>query len=109
VVVPREAARSATQSKISELIGTAVTTISGPDSGLTLCVEADGLSLPHIALEFVDRRRDRVEFAGRVHCRTDIAWTPLISPVAAADAYVWPSGETGRAEAQHEMSKTVVL
>jgi serine/threonine protein kinase len=109
VVVPREAAQPGAQTAISERIGTAATTISGPDSNLTLCVEADGLSLPHIALAFVDQRRDRVEFAGRVHCRTDIAWTPLISPVAAADAYVWPSGEAARAEAQQAMSKTVVL
>jgi hypothetical protein len=108
VVVPREAAQSGSQTALSQRLGTAVTTTSGTDSSLTLCVEADGLSLPHIALEFVDRRRDRVEFAERVHCRTDIAWTPLISPVAPPDSAVWPSSEA-RAQTQHDMSKTVVL
>jgi hypothetical protein len=109
VVVPREAAKSGTQSAISELLGMAVTTLSGADSALTVCVEADGLALQHIALEFVNRRRDRVEFAGRVHCRTDIAWTPLIPPVEPADTYAWPSGDTARVQAQQALSKTVVL
>lgn len=109
VVVPRDAAHSGSQTAISERLGTAVATLSGPDSGLTVCVEADGLALQHIALEFVNRRRDRVEFASRVHCRTDITWTPLISPVGPADAYVWPSGDAARAQAQQALSKTVVL
>jgi eukaryotic-like serine/threonine-protein kinase len=106
VVVPREAAQAGSQTVISQRLGTAVTTINGADSSLTLCVEADGLSLPSIALEFVERRRDRVEFAGRVHCRTDIAWTPLISAVASADSGAWPAGCT---QVEHAMSKTVVL
>jgi serine/threonine protein kinase len=109
VVVPRDADQVGSRAAISERLGTSVTTISGADSSLTLCVEADGLSLPHIALEFVDRRRDRVEFAERVHCRTDIAWTPLIATAAPADSYVWPTGEAGCAQAQRAMSKTVVL
>jgi hypothetical protein len=109
VVVPREAAQFGSQAAISRRLGTAVTTISGPDSGLTLCVEADGLSLTHIALEFVERRRDRVDFAGRVHCRTDIAWMPLIPPVVTADSAVWPFDAAGRVQDQHAMSKTVVL
>jgi hypothetical protein len=107
--MPREADQSGSQAAISQRLGTAVTTISGTDSSLTVCVEADGLSVPHIALEFVDRRRDRVEFAGRVRCRTDIAWTPLISPVAPADSGAWPFDEAARAQVQHAMSKTVVL
>jgi hypothetical protein len=109
VVVPSGAAQPGFQDAISQGLGTAVTTISGADSGLTLCVEADGLSLAHIALEFVERRRDRVDFAGRVHCRTDIAWMPLIPPVASTDSTAWPFDEAGRAQAQHAMSKTVVL
>lgn len=109
VVVPREAAQSGSESAISQRLSTEVTTICGADSGLTLCVEADGLSLKHIALEFVERRRDRVDFAGRVHCRTDIAWTPLISTGASTDSGISPAGGAGSEQAQHPMSKTVVL
>ncbi len=86
-----------------------MTTIIGTDSSFTLVVEAEGLSLPHIALEFVERRRDRVEFAGRVHCRTDIAWTPLISSVSSIDSTVWTSDAADRGEPERVMRKTVVL
>ena len=109
VVVPRESAQSDVQAAISQRLGVPARTTTGIDSGLTICVEADGLSLAHIALEFVERRRDRVEFAARVHCRTDIAWTPLIATPTPVDSGAWLPGETGDAQPQHAMSKTVVL
>ncbi len=108
VVVPREAAHSGSQTAITKRLGTVVTPISGTDSSLSVCVEADGLSLSHIALEFVDRRRDRVDFAERVHCRTDIAWTPLISSAAPADSTAWPSGGAGHGTARHEQDSGAV-
>jgi hypothetical protein len=108
-VVPRGIAVTAAQPAISARLGTPVTAIEGCDGSLTLCVEADGLSLSHIALEFVERRRDRVEFARRVHCRTDINWTPLVATTAPSDSYVWGSGPAVGADSQQAMSKTVVL
>jgi hypothetical protein len=107
-VLPHDSAETDLQMQMSQQLGTAVTTIRGVDSSLSLCVEADGLSLKHVALEIVERRRDRVEFAGRVHCRTDIAWMPLFAPSAPADSTIWPT-DAGRAQAQQAMSKTVVL
>jgi hypothetical protein len=108
-ILPGEAAASGAREQILRLLGTPVTTMSGADGGLTLCVEADGLSLPHIALEIVERRRDRVDFAGRAHCRTDIAWTPLIAEKLPTDSSVWGASGARATEAQNAMSKTMVL
>ncbi len=108
-IVPRDSASSAAQATISQQLGVAVTAIAGSDSSLTLCVEADGLSLPHIALDFVERRRDRIEFASRVHCRTDIAWTPLLSTSAPCESSPWPSDHARPTQTQYAMCKTLVL
>jgi eukaryotic-like serine/threonine-protein kinase len=109
VVLPREAAQTGAQSVVSPRLATAVTTIIGTDSSFTLVVEAEGLSLPHIALELVERRRDRVEFAGRVHCRTDIAWTPLVSSGSPADSTISTADIASCGEPEQAMNKTVVL
>jgi serine/threonine protein kinase len=108
-VLPGEAADPNAQVEVSQRLGMPVTSIAGTDGALTLCVEADGLSLPHIALEIVERRRDRVEFAGRVHCRTDITWTPLIAETTPTDSSVWSAPDARATEAQNAMSKTMVL
>jgi hypothetical protein len=109
VVLPRDASGVYTANNFSQAIGTPVTVMSGSNNNLTLCVEAEGLSLPHIAAEFVERRRDRVEFAERVHCRTDIAWTPLI-PVSATPASCEWGGENAFATQSREaMCKTLVM
>jgi hypothetical protein len=78
-VVPDRGSDSHTDAGLSRALGTNATAVVGGDNYLTICVEASGLSLTHVALEFVERRRDRVEFARRVHARTDIAWNPLVS------------------------------
>jgi len=77
-ILPSESRDESERARISQALGTDVTTVCGSDSSLTLCVEANHLSLPHIAVELIQHRRDRVEFAQRVHCRTDIAWSPLV-------------------------------
>ena len=97
-ILPRDAADECERASISQALGTEVTTACGSDNSLTLCVEADHLSLPHIAVELIQHRRDRVEFAQRVHCRTDIAWTPLIS-----------TGATNQTRSSEHMCKTVVM
>jgi hypothetical protein len=60
-----------------------------------------------MALEFVERRRDRVEFAERIHSRTDVAWTPLIATSTQEASDVWSCGELP--SVQHDMSKTMVM
>jgi hypothetical protein len=89
-------------------LGAAVTAVRGRENQLTICVEADGVSLQHVALDFVERRRDRVEFAGRVHSRTDIAWTPLVPDVAPSGAANW-SDATPQSQSQQDMCKTLVM
>jgi hypothetical protein len=83
--------------------------MAAADNSLTLCVEADGLSVPHIALSFVDRRRDRVEFAERVHCRTDVSWTPLVTTTATPAEFDWSNDAARQTKAQHAMCKTMVI
>jgi hypothetical protein len=52
--------------------------IEGNDNHLTICVEAEQLSLKRIATHLIDCRRDSADIAKRVHSRSDIAWTPLV-------------------------------
>ena len=98
-ILPHESAGDTERAHVAQALGTDVTTICGADDSLTFCVEADQLSLPHIAVDLIQHRRDRVEFAQRVHCRTDIAWTPLVSTSSA-------SNQTNSAQ---EMCKTLVM
>ena len=80
------------------------------ERGTTVCVEADTLSAPHVALDFVERRRDRVEFASRVHSRSDIAWLPLIGPEPAMVSTFWGDESSRQVHTeQAAMNKTLVL
>jgi hypothetical protein len=107
-LLPRDAT-SQTEATVSQSAGIEMTTLPSDTSDVTICVEAANLSLEHIALDFVERRRDRVEFASRVHCRTDILWTPLVSLEAPASGNPWGADETRNTQPQHAMCKTMVI
>jgi hypothetical protein len=97
---------------LSQVIGAAPASIRGADKGLTLCVEADRLSIQHIAISFVQRRRDRVDFAQRVHCRTDIPWSPLVTTSSTPASMVWggtPAGQVNQTISRQDMCKTLVM
>jgi hypothetical protein len=106
-VLPKISFDSASKA-LSSSLGAPVTAIPGCDNNVMLCVEADGLSIQHIAAAFVEHRRDRVEFAGRVHCRTDISWMPLIDTAAASAPFDWSVGSDS-ASSRDAACKTVVL
>jgi hypothetical protein len=111
-VMPRDSGGGTEVAAFSRAIGTNLTAIGGADNSLTLCVEADQLSLRHIALELVQCRRDRVEFAGRVHCRTDVAWAPLVSLSTTPPPAVWApdAGNNSRqTQTRQDMCKTLVM
>jgi hypothetical protein len=108
-VVPRVGDARNAETTVSRALGISATTVSGRDNYLTVCVEASGLSLPHVALEFVERRRDRVEFARRVHTRSDIAWSPLVVTEVSNASIVWTTSEAPATLDQHAMSKTLVI
>jgi hypothetical protein len=55
---------------------------SGQDV-ITVC-EGWRLPLVHLAVHLIQSRRDYVDFAARVHTRSDVPWTPLTSPMASA-------------------------
>jgi hypothetical protein len=48
-------------------------------SDLVLLYELGGLSLPHVAAHLCDFRADLIDAAARLHTRTDVTWTPLVS------------------------------
>lgn len=54
-----------------------IATLTGVGSQAVRCCEAWNLSLPRIALNLIDNRRDCIEFAERVSSRCDVDWTPL--------------------------------
>jgi hypothetical protein len=108
-VVPRNAVNVLTSAVLSKALNAAVTTTLGCDNNLALCVEAGDLSVQHIAASFVEYRRDRVEFAGRVHCRTDVSWTPLIDTTASAEPVVWPDMNASQVQSRDAMCKTLVM
>jgi eukaryotic-like serine/threonine-protein kinase len=85
-VLPQDAAPNVDTELLAQALGTPVSRSVGFDNGFLLCVEAEQLSVPHVALDLVDNRRDCTDFAQRVHSRTDIAWTPLIVPSADVSA-----------------------
>jgi hypothetical protein len=108
-IVPRSGNTGNSDTRVSRALGISATTVAGRDNYLTVCVEASGLSLPHVALEIVERRRDRVEFARRIHSRTDIAWSPLVSTEISNASIVWSASEAPATHDQHAMSKTLVI
>jgi hypothetical protein len=108
-ILPRDAAGILTPAGVEQAIGAEITAVAGADNNLTLCVEADGLSLPHIAAEIVEQRRDRVEFASRVHCRNDVAWTPLIASAATPAVGSWHGEAAIETESEQSMCKTLVM
>lgn len=77
-VLPKDRDAPVDKKKLSQALGTQVSLTTGYDSSLQLCVEAEQLSLPHVAVDIVQHRRDCTDFARRVHTRTDIAWSPLV-------------------------------
>jgi hypothetical protein len=108
-VLPRDARDTFAPDALNDAVGVEVTTIAGPDSSFSLCVEAEGLSLPHIAAEFIQHRRDRIEFAGRVHSRNDISWTPLIEYGQAPAGESWGDEALIETESQQALCKTLVM
>jgi hypothetical protein len=95
-------------SGLEHVLGTPLTAVPSSNHGLLLCVEASELSVQHIAAAFVEYRRDRVEFAGRVHCRADVNWCPLIETSAPAELLDWPVPAPA-ASPSDALCKTMVL
>jgi serine/threonine protein kinase len=76
-VLPKSAAEANSIAQIQASLGGKISLVPGCDNSLVLCVEGQDLVLPEVAVNVVQRRRDYVEFAERVHSRSDIQWTKL--------------------------------
>jgi hypothetical protein len=108
VIVPPEAASAVSADQLSEAIGAPATIVAGDDNNLLVCVEASELPIQHVAVHLVQCRRDRVEFAQRVHSRTDVLWTPLVAASAEPVACAWD--DTSRqTQISGAMNKTLVM
>jgi serine/threonine protein kinase len=111
-IAPRNMAKAEFKNVLASAVGVQACCISGVENNLTLCAEVDELSIQHIAASFVQRRRDRVDFAGRVHCRTDITWAPLLTTSATPAPVVWSGNRGGDSQftvSRQDMSKTLVM
>lgn len=108
-VLPAEAVRQVDWDMVARAVGTHVTAIEGGNVGFTLCVEAQQLSMPHVALSLVQRRRDSIEFAKRVHCRSDVKWTPLLIAPTTSRPRRPDKKTTQRLTEDHAMRQTEVV
>ncbi|HEY3395736.1 MAG TPA: tubulin-like doman-containing protein [Lacipirellulaceae bacterium] len=108
-ILPRDSCGPAEADELSRTLGVEVTGVRGGDNGLTLCVEAGQLSVQHIALDLVQRRRDRAEFARRVHCRNDISWSSLLSGTSTTSVSVWNGSDRRSTQTSEELCKTLVI
>jgi hypothetical protein len=78
-----------------------VASLVGVGSQAVRCCEAWNLSLPRIALNLIDNRRECIEFAERVSSRCDIDWTPL--------RFAAPSPPVATGAVQVEASPTTAM
>jgi hypothetical protein len=108
-MLPRDSASATDTAEISRTLGVEVTGVRGADNSLTLCVEAGQLSVQHIALDLVQRRRDRVDFAKRIHCRNDIAWSSLFSGSTTTSVSVCGDADRRSTATGQELCKTLVI
>jgi hypothetical protein len=108
-VLPRDAAGKVSIDAMTTAFGVQVTAVHGADNNFAICVESSEMSLPHIAATFVEYRRDRVEFASRVHSRTDVAWTPLLEMSMPPEPAAWPEVKSCPTVSRDEMRKTLVI
>jgi hypothetical protein len=108
-MLPATAMRQIDAGQISAAAGTDVSLVVGGDCGLTICVEAEQLPLVDIAVEIVQRRRDSVEFAKRVHTRSDINWMPLLTPPPVEESPRYQRITTLPLTTDHYVRQTEVL
>lgn len=106
-VMPIESSQTTCAASSTQLFGKEVTAVPGTDGSILVCVEADDLSVPHVALDIVERRRDRIDFAGRVHSRTDIEWQSLVDTECTPN--LWGSMNNRPEDAQRDLCRTMVM
>jgi hypothetical protein len=108
-VLPCDSAGPDVAARLTNTLGLALSTTPAPDNSLTLCVEAGEIPIEQVAAGLVQRRRDRIEFARRVHSRTDIAWAPLLPEPAADTPFTWSDAQQPALLADHAVDKTMVI
>lgn len=77
VMLPRESAAARPLHILREQLGESPSMSHSSDGDFVLCHEVEQISLTQAAVTLVDGRCDLIEFADRLHTRSDIAWSPL--------------------------------
>ena len=59
------------------MVGQSPTCVPATLGDLTMCLEAEDVPLENVVTRLLKDRPDSIEFAARLHTRTDISWTPI--------------------------------
>jgi serine/threonine protein kinase len=78
IMLPGPSSQDADEARRYEQLAQYANLAASPQNEVVLCAEGWGLSVPHLALELIQRRRDYVDFANRVHTRSDVDWEMLV-------------------------------
>ena len=78
LVVPCGSKRGDDMTRLCADIDPSVSVVVNSERDLIICTEAENISIKHVAVALIDNRQDYADFAGRIHARTDVNWTPLM-------------------------------
>ncbi|MFT5523682.1 MAG: hypothetical protein ACI9HK_001630, partial [Pirellulaceae bacterium] len=64
---------------LKKVLGENVTLAFNSDNDVTFCCEVSGVPLASVAAGIIENRTDYADYADRLHLRTDVEWTTLLS------------------------------
>jgi hypothetical protein len=76
-ILPNGAIGSALEDALKQEWNPPATVASYADADVIFAFEAQDLPIPHVAARLIEDRTDFARTAGRLHTRTDVAWTDL--------------------------------
>jgi hypothetical protein len=82
-IVPNTAAGSRLGESLSHTLDPPATVVRDTGADLVFCYEVQEILVPHAAARLIGGRGDLVHIAGRLHTRTDVAWTDLATATGA--------------------------
>jgi hypothetical protein len=85
-ILPDTAAGTRLADSLAQLLEPPATLLRDTDADLVFCYETQEILVPHAAARLVGGRGDLVQIAGRLHTRTDVAWTDLATAACPAES-----------------------
>ena len=77
VSVSKELDSSRLRDEIRQVSNDEPTVVSVEDGDMTLCYEAEQISLESVASKLIDNRPDYAQMASRLHTRVDVNWSSI--------------------------------